>query len=493
MTRRNVLAIQVHFSDFFNVEPAVIENYGAFNISLINDLPLFVDPFLLFNSDKGTYQKLHDEIIQYLHFLRDKSLDGKIRKGLLTSWFAFPEVKQNWLGYSLMGNAGTGLGAKFAQSLHENLHTVFSTFGKEKITKGSHLEKLCLIEEGVGRDNISDFTTNLIKDYLLKYTEKFTKKYIAREFSRDVTVGKVRFNYDTETWQSDSFVLPFYDNDYVLLTPKDILTKDEVWISRPGLFTDYPDVLNSVPNDQLRDEINNYFLSQLPKEPTRKDETAAYTAVIRRYPLLIEYYIRYKEDHGNDAVVQSNRRVAQTETFFVHELLGFVNILFKKTGFYRIPGNTYQEARQKVMFLKDVIENKGGYRIFYIDGEPVRREKDVHILFRLAWHGTRSDVSREVDDGRGPADFKVSRGSADKTIVEFKLASNSQLKRNLQKQTEIYQKASDAKKALKVILFFSEQEQARVKNILEELDLSKDKNIITIDARTDNKPSASRA
>jgi hypothetical protein len=28
-----------------------------------------------------------------------------------------------------------------------------------------------LIKSGVGRDNISDFTTNLIKDYLLTYTE----------------------------------------------------------------------------------------------------------------------------------------------------------------------------------------------------------------------------------------------------------------------------------------------------------------------------------
>jgi len=44
--------MNVYFSDFFNVDPDAIEEYGAFNISLINDLPLFIDPFLLFNSDK---------------------------------------------------------------------------------------------------------------------------------------------------------------------------------------------------------------------------------------------------------------------------------------------------------------------------------------------------------------------------------------------------------------------------------------------------------
>jgi len=39
--------MKLYFSDFFEVSPEVIEKYGAFNPSLINDLPLFIDPFLL--------------------------------------------------------------------------------------------------------------------------------------------------------------------------------------------------------------------------------------------------------------------------------------------------------------------------------------------------------------------------------------------------------------------------------------------------------------
>ncbi len=35
------------FSDCFDVSPEIVKDYGAFNISLINDLPLFIDPFLL--------------------------------------------------------------------------------------------------------------------------------------------------------------------------------------------------------------------------------------------------------------------------------------------------------------------------------------------------------------------------------------------------------------------------------------------------------------
>ncbi len=148
---------------------------------------------------------------------------------------------------------------------------------------------------------------------------------------------------------------------------------------------------------------------------------------------------------------------------------------------------------ERVMFLKDVIENKDGYRIFYLKGEPIHREADLQILFRLTWFGTPSDVNREVNNGRGPVDFKISRGSADSTLVEFKLASNSRLKDNLEKQVEIYQKASDAKKSIKVILYFTREQKERILRILEELKLSKAENIVLVNARNDDKPSASKA
>ena len=46
--------IKVYFSDFFEVDEDIIEEYGAINISLINDLPLFIDPFLLFTKTSHT-------------------------------------------------------------------------------------------------------------------------------------------------------------------------------------------------------------------------------------------------------------------------------------------------------------------------------------------------------------------------------------------------------------------------------------------------------
>ena len=74
-----------------------------------------------------------------------------------------------------------------------------------------------------------------------------------------------------------------------------------------------------------------------------------------------------------------------------------------------------------------------------------------------------------------------------------KLASNPQLKRNLDKQTPIYQAASDAPVAFKVIVCLTEQDEARVHAILDDLQMLNDPGIVLVDARDDNKPSASRA
>lgn len=486
-------ALQIHFSDFFEVPSATIEKYGAFNVSLINDLPLFIDPFLLFTSSKPDYQHLHSEIIRYLRFLRDRSAGGPLSDGLLKAWFMFPEVKQTWLGFSKIGNAGSGLGSGFARSLNLNLQALFADFGEERITRGSHLEKLCLIRDGVGRDNISDFTTHLIKSYLADFTQSFARQYLERSRRRNVLVEKAKFNYSTQTWEHARYELPVHGNDYVLLVPSDILTKDETWISRNDLLHRYEAIARSVGDQQLRAQLDDYLKRVLPERADAKERISAIARAIEAFPKVIEYYIRDREDHGEDAIAESRRNVRDVRLVFVDQVRNLAAILRTETTFYETATDTLAEARSRLEFLRDVIENKGGHKLFYVDGKPLQREADLQLLYRLTWYASASDVSREVNDGRGPVDFKISRGATDKTLVEFKLASNTHLKRNLERQVEIYAKASDAKKTLTAILYFSAKEQERILAILKELRLDSDPDIVLIDARNDNKPSGSKA
>ena len=158
--------IKVYFSDYFDVEEDVIDDYGAVNISLINDIPLFIDPFLMFNSEKTEYRKIHDDIISYLLFLQKQAENHRtLTPGMRKAWFSFSEVKQTWLGFSLSGNSGCGMGNKFATELYDGLNSIFKDFGRQTVTKGHHMEKLCLISPRVGRDKISDFSTNFAKRF----------------------------------------------------------------------------------------------------------------------------------------------------------------------------------------------------------------------------------------------------------------------------------------------------------------------------------------
>lgn len=484
------MCAKIYFSDFFSVAPDVLEEYGAFNISLINDLPLFIDPFLLFDSQEDKYQVLHEDIIRYVRFLRDVAGNDSISAGLIESWFGFPEVSQNWLGFSKTGNKGSGLGKDFAKSLNKNLRRVFKSFGQETITRGSHLEKLCLLSDGVGRDHLSDFTTNLIKGYLLEYTQQFAREHIAPELCKTFAVKRVSFNYETRRWHDARFELPAHKGDYILLTPKNMLTKDEAWINRADLLDTFTDIYPAIPDEQLRAQIQEYFLKRLSEKPKDQEIREAASATIEQFPEVLDYYVRKKEDSADEAHLVSNLKVRDTEEQFVNQVQQLVGNHLEGTEFYNL-GDSFEESLRRVHFLKKVIEDNDGYRLFYVKGKPVQREADLQIMYRLTWYATVFDVNREVNNGRGPVDFKVSKGNADKTLVEFKLASNSKLKQNLKHQVNVYEAANDTSKSIKAILHFSLSEYRRVQEILKDLGLQARRDVVLIDASAERKVSAS--
>ena len=256
---------KIYFSDFFNVKHSIVEKYGALDISLICDNAAFIDPFLIFANSK--YKALHSKIIDYLKYLRDRSIENgskELSQGDFEHYYKFSEVKQVWLGYAVDGNSGLGLGKGFAKSLYKNLNMIFSEFGKEKITESSHLEKLCLIEKGVGVDKISDFTINLIKKYLIDYTEKFAADHIDKIFIARFAINKIEFDFKNGIWNDATFNLPFVElngkKDYVLLVPKNILTKNDTWISRNNFLENDTAIFNAIENTELRTKINKYFL-----------------------------------------------------------------------------------------------------------------------------------------------------------------------------------------------------------------------------------------
>ncbi|MER1940721.1 hypothetical protein ABS755_08440 [Castellaniella sp. FW104-16D08] len=232
-------------------------------------------------------------------------------------------------------------------------------------------------------------------------------------------------------------------------------------------------------------------MRQINERSTKKECDAAALRTIEEFTELIDYYIKFKEEDAPAAHRASNKKVQETQIQFVENIRELVLKHLMGTEFYE-RGNSYKETLQRVKYLKHVIEDNDGYRVFYVKGVPVKRESDLHTMFRLTWYATAFDVNAEVNNGRGPVDYKVSKGKQNASLVEFKLASNTGLRRNLEKQVEVYAKANQTKQGIKVILYFSEKELEKVISILRDLKLEGREDVVLIDASRDNKTSGSK-
>ena len=489
--------MDLYFSQHFDVDPGALAEYGALDANLVSDLPLFVDPFLLFNSDDERYQQLHEGILRYLRFLRDEATNGGLDEAAIEDLYCFKEVRQNWLGFTFFGNEGAGLGIDFAHALHDALGSILNDFGEETVTAGSHLEKLCLIKPGVGRDNISDFTTNLIKGFLGDYTEAFTLEHIAEDRRAEFRITRAHFNYDTKSWATKSYCLPKLETekhglDFVLLTPLDMLTRDDTWINHSDMLEQFALLPEAVSDEALRSRINRYFRDKLGKRPKAKEVQEAVIATIHKYPELIDQYIKLKEDEGDRAEAVSADRVQDAEKVLIEQVKKAVSAL-EETEFYEKPWTSYDECLERVKYFKVYVEDMDGYKLLNRAGRPFSKEAEVHLAFGLVWCKSEFDINREPNNGRGPVDFKASYGAGDKSLIEFKLGSNSQLKRNLENQVPIYKKANQTDKAIKAIVYYTAKDEQRVRRILRELDLEDEEAVVLIDARSDNKASASKA
>lgn len=496
------------FSEYFEIEPNLLHEYGAVDISLICDMPLFVDPMLIFNSDNPEYKRLHESIIQYFHFLAAKA-SGGLQSNEIKAWFMFSEVKNNWLGYSLAGNGGLALGNEYAQFLYDNIGFAIST---NNISQSIHIEKIMLLYKGSGKDKISDLTVNLIKKYLLEYTQTFAINYLSPELKKNLYVERAYFNYDTESFVSKEYMLPYFINnkgkdEYVLLTPADILREDEPSINRLDFYNSHGRIRASIDNNVLRAYVNNYIFEAVrryeeqqkrKKRPARersisKIEKDAFAELTHEYPELYDYYIKLRESDTDDIRAKSSNEVnLQLQKFLVNtqELINSIIV-----NGYKIDESlsAREEAITRLKFFKHVIEDCDGYKNFYYSGQRISSGDDIRRMFRLVWYDTTYKVDFDTNNGRGEADVIVSKGQYNQNIIEFKLASNSSLP-HVFTQVKIYEAANCADGSLVAIFCFSQSEFETAKRVVvnagheEQLD----KAVFLIDCRDNNKPSASK-
>ena len=471
-------ADSLYFSEHFRVPAEALQAYGAFDISVVTDLPLFIDPFLLFHSAKPEYQALHQGIVDYLQFLRSRA-DAGLDRDTARNLYRFREVKQNWLGFAAFGNEGQPLGQRFAEVLHESLDSLLPSPGD--VARSTHLEKLLLLRTGIGRDSISDFTTNLIKHFLLDYTQTFAREHLDPKVCTPFNVLRAVFNPDKGAWESRRYTLPNLRDDYVLLTPADLLTREDTWINYPDMVRKFPAITDAIEHDDLRAQVDKRLRKLLPPKaktkPTPKQRAEAAAEVLRALPQLADVYLRLKEDTGDEAVALSAARTSETAEVLVERVKRVAADLEAKTDFYRLPWASYDECLARARVLKAYVERSGGGALLRGEGERPLREVDFALFFALVWCRTDFDVNRERDDERAAVDFKASYGAGATSLVEFKLARSAGLKRTLEKAA----RAGGRESAVTILVCYSADERDKVSAVLSELGLAGAESVVVLD------------
>ena len=364
------------------------------------------------------------------------------------------------------------------------------------------MEKITLITDRVGKDTISDFTTNLILNYLATETEKFTKKHIDKKSTREFTIKRAEFDFDNHVWKPKRYTLPAFSGDYVLLTPKDLLTKEKIWINKDDLVKDFENIPAAIPDNVLRQQLSAYFnqklreyektrLNKKTNKPegyhTQETKKKAVMDTLRQFRQAIDVYIKLKEQKGDQAEKISLEYVASTEAFLENQFTRFAeNIDTSLT-----PPTSHEEALDRAKYFKECVELHDNYLNLYVGDEPAS-EDWIQRMFWLVWYGSLSDLNREPKNGLGMPDFTASQGKKDKTLIEFKLAKSKSLEDNILNQLKKYKEVNKTENGIWVIVFFKLEEKEKVDKVLRNNNLENDQNFILVDARKDNKVPASK-
>lgn len=383
-----------NFSDFFEVPRETLKGYGALNISLIADTTAFIDPFLLYQSDDPNYRKAHDDMLKYMLYLCDRINKKEMLKTDIPRLLYFKEPCQNWLGYCEYGNGGNGLGKNFGNTLYKNLVKHMDSITCAKHSKSKHIEALLIFDDDFGKDGVSDFTTRLIFPFLLEYTQTFALQYISEEKCKVFNVEKAYFDYEKGVWSNKEYYLPNFNNDFVVLTPRDVLVHGDNYMCRDGLV-EYLDIARTrIQDENFVNHFNSYFVTLMDKELTKAEKIKLAYQYAEGYPEIVDYYIQYKEQNGDSAKDVNIAYIKSIETVLEIAISDFIDFLSNETHFYSMPYNTYIDAFKRAKLLKTAVQSFES-EIFTYNGRHVDNKSIVSFMFRV-WHANNPKNATNV-------------------------------------------------------------------------------------------------
>lgn len=244
---------------------------------LDEDVPLYVDPFLLWKSPSQQDQALHTSLLSSFNHQNWLMAKGKGQ-----------EAHDNLVIASECDEVGLGISAKrrgsrIGQGTAGQILQLSSKISAYEKLGFSHLEEVQLYVDGISKDRISDFSCSFLKSFLIDFTMDQCQRIGIP--MQDVVISWLH-NYKTQRFDRDVRVkLPAHP-----ATGKAILLVPKRW-------------LRFVPWINFED----YFSAHCPKDDVvnrqGSDDRVSVLTFNRDNYGVVEEYIRAKERSASDCAI----------------------------------------------------------------------------------------------------------------------------------------------------------------------------------------------
>lgn len=400
----------------------------------------------------------------------------------------FPEPKEFALGLSMGHPEGSGTGADFARRMSEALDILHSN----SIATVNYVEAFALFCDGMGVDRISDSFCNITKSTFIRYTAKIVKRHTVA--TQAVMVKHASWNKNGR-WNDLSIQLPKSPatTGGILLVPerflKDIprVTPDGFWSWAEGNVSE---VLREDLNYDLHESLNKGQRAAAGRAVARARPEIALTYVESiQHTTLLPYDVE-KDPKLLVGWAEAGRKAAETAATQIEQPKSETDFM--------------SWVKELAKELKAAVEDTDLWKAFWNDDLTKHRdEKIVQAVAGAMWvqqcKAANVDISKEPNMGRGPVDFKFSAGWTKRALIEVKFIGSTKFFQGAEKQLPQYLKTEKIVGGYYLCVGFTDADfnkdrLDRVPDTCKALAAAKGVKIepIFVDARSDNKPSASK-
>jgi hypothetical protein len=419
-----------------------LEELKVFDSLMDEDSNFFINIKRLKDTEVPEFKNSYDKINDYFRDLgillkASKNPQDKFYKTAIKK-FDFSEVRGINLGFS-KGTRGAGFGTKLSNQIIKDASEIIKS-GSEQ-PEIFHLTSL--FEENVGPDRLSDMIATLIYDDIVKYTKRV---YIELGINKD--------NYPEYSFEAGLLINP-YKGCELLLLPIDIL--HELPIAKS--WDDIDRVVSE--NETIKKEMNELVGKEWKKLASSQKKRYIKDYIFMKPDILAKVI----EDYRSTNVKPYD--IYQNTDYKILRLINFIINGKKELNLSNI--NSYESSLEIIGIYKNWVENQKGYTT--LRGNNTRDEektiqKTLHGIALYYCMTNNLDISPESNTGRGPVDFKISRGN-DKTVVEIKLTSNQETLHGFEIQIEEYAKSEGTENKIFLLI-----DNGRSSNIIRKVEES---------------------